>query len=82
MCLQLEYRQSLVRYTAFRPNASDIDDSAHSGAHILGPLKSHISREMGASNTEFSLLIAAFTLNSTWTPLGELIVLVDGQCID
>jgi len=24
---------------------------------------------MGASNTEFSLLIAAFTLNSTWTPL-------------
>lgn len=24
---------------------------------------------MGTSNTEFSLLIAAFSLNSTWTPL-------------
>ena len=24
---------------------------------------------MGTSNTEFSLLLAAFSLNSTWTPL-------------
>lgn len=40
-----------------------------SGSYILGPLKSRITREMGASNSEFSLLIAAFSLNSTWTPL-------------
>lgn len=30
---------------------------------------------MGTSNTEFSLLIAAFSLNSTWTPLlGAILV--------
>ena len=40
-----------------------------SATYILGPLKTRLSREMGTSNTEFSLLIAAFSLNSTWTPL-------------
>lgn len=40
-----------------------------SASYILGPLKTRLSREMGTSNTEFSLLIAAFSLNSTWTPL-------------
>lgn len=40
-----------------------------SASYILGPLKSRLSRELGTSNTEFSLLISAFTLNSTWTPL-------------
>lgn len=41
----------------------------HSASYILGPLKSRLSREMGTDNTEFSLLISAFSLNSTWTPL-------------
>ncbi len=40
-----------------------------SATYILGPLKSRLSREMGTNNTEFSLLISAFSLNSTWTPL-------------
>jgi len=40
-----------------------------SASYILGPLKSRLSREMGTSNTEFSLLISAFSLNSTWTPI-------------
>ena len=42
-----------------------------SGQNTLGPLKSRLSREKGTSNAEFSLLIAALGLNSTWTPLGE-----------
>lgn len=40
-----------------------------SGTNILGPLKSRLLREMGISNTEFSLLISALSLNTTWTPL-------------
>ncbi|KAK1230882.1 hypothetical protein PQX77_006012 [Marasmius sp. AFHP31] len=36
---------------------------------FTSPLKSRLSRELGASHTEFSLLFSAFTLNSTWTPL-------------
>jgi hypothetical protein len=36
---------------------------------MLGPLKSRLSREFGTDNTEFSLLISALSLNSTWTPL-------------
>lgn len=40
-----------------------------SASHILGPLKSRLSREIGTSHTDFSLLISAFSLNSTWTPL-------------
>lgn len=35
----------------------------------LGPLKSRLHRELHTSNAQFSLLIAAFNLNSTWTPL-------------
>ncbi|KAH9946637.1 MFS general substrate transporter [Amylocystis lapponica] len=42
---------------------------SHYASYILGPLKSRLSREMGTNNTEFSLLISAFSLNSTWTPL-------------
>ena len=41
----------------------------YSASYILGPLKSRLAREMGTNNTEFSLLISAFSLNSTWTPL-------------
>ncbi|KAJ3734891.1 major facilitator superfamily domain-containing protein [Lentinula guzmanii] len=42
---------------------------SHYASYILGPLKSRLSRELGASNTEFSLLFSAYSLNSTWTPL-------------
>jgi MFS family permease len=41
----------------------------YSASYVLSPLKSRLAREMGTSNTEFSLLISAFSLNSTWTPL-------------
>jgi len=40
-----------------------------SATNILGPLKSRLQRELGTSNTEFGLLLAAYSLNSTWTPL-------------
>lgn len=40
-----------------------------SGSYILGPLKSRLAREIGTSNAQFSLLVSAFSLNSTWTPL-------------
>jgi len=39
-----------------------------SASYILGPLKSRISRELGASHTEFSLLLSAFSLTSTISP--------------
>ncbi|KAF9044710.1 MFS general substrate transporter [Hymenopellis radicata] len=42
---------------------------SHYASYVLGPLKSRLSRELGTSHTEFSLLISAFSLNSTWTPL-------------
>jgi len=46
------------------------DEIAFASAnYILGPLKSRLQREIGASHAEFGLLIAAYTLNSTWTPL-------------
>lgn len=35
--------------------------SDRSGTHLLGPIKSRISREMGASNSQFSLLLAALS---------------------
>ncbi|KAG8759577.1 hypothetical protein FRC14_005606 [Serendipita sp. 396] len=48
---------------------------SHFGSYFLGPLKSRLSREIGTNNAQFSLLIAAFDLNSTWTPLvGGLLV--------
>ncbi|KAL5534224.1 hypothetical protein ACEPAG_686 [Sanghuangporus baumii] len=49
--------------------ACSLSIGSHYASYILGPLKTRLSREMGTSNTEFSLLIAAFSLNSTWTPL-------------
>ncbi|KAK4687724.1 hypothetical protein P7C73_g2380, partial [Tremellales sp. Uapishka_1] len=41
----------------------------HYGSYLLGPLKTSISRQMGTSNTQFSILLASFSLNNTWTPL-------------
>ncbi|KAH9898415.1 MFS general substrate transporter [Cubamyces lactineus] len=49
--------------------ACSLSIGSHYATYILGPLKSRLSREMGTNNTEFSLLISAFSLNSTWTPL-------------
>ncbi|RPD62956.1 MFS general substrate transporter [Lentinus tigrinus ALCF2SS1-7] len=49
--------------------ACSLSVGSHYGTYILGPLKSRLSREMGTNNTEFSLMISAFSLNSTWTPL-------------
>lgn len=42
---------------------------SHYANYILGPLKSRLQREIGTSHAQFGLLIAAYTLNSTWTPL-------------
>ncbi|OBZ79613.1 Major facilitator superfamily domain-containing protein 1 [Grifola frondosa] len=49
--------------------ACSLSIGSHYATYILGPLKSQLSREMGTDNTEFSLLLSAFSLNSTWTPL-------------
>ncbi|TDL28447.1 MFS general substrate transporter [Rickenella mellea] len=49
--------------------ACSLSIGSHYASYILGPLKSRLAREMGTSNTEFSLLISALSLNSTWTPL-------------
>ncbi|KAH7103247.1 MFS general substrate transporter [Auriculariales sp. MPI-PUGE-AT-0066] len=59
---------SLVRTLALLC-ACSLSIGSHFGMHMLGPLKSRLSREIGTSNAQFSLLIAAFSLNSTWTPL-------------
>ncbi|KZT74645.1 MFS general substrate transporter [Daedalea quercina L-15889] len=49
--------------------ACSLSVGSHYASYILGPIKSRLAREMGTNNTEFSLLISAFSLNSTWTPL-------------
>jgi MFS family permease len=67
MCVQLERRESLVRI-----HTSDSIRRIYklsSATNILGPLKSRLQREMGASNAQFGLLLSAYTLNGTWTPL-------------
>lgn len=61
-----------------------MDDSLTcSTMYLLGPLKSRLHRELGSSNSQFSLLVSALkyvpcrnsarltlpSLNSTWTPL-------------
>ena len=69
MCVLLEHRQSLVRPSATRACSRPSTALLYSASYILGPLKSRLAREMGTNNTEFSLLISAFSLNSTWTPL-------------
>ncbi|KAF8870914.1 major facilitator superfamily domain-containing protein [Gymnopilus junonius] len=49
--------------------ACSLSIGSHFGQNTLGPLKSQLSREKGTSNGQFGLLVAAFALNSTWTPL-------------
>lgn len=57
--------KSLVRRCHIALAAAD----SYSAFHVLGPLKSTLSRELGMSDVEFSLLISAIGLNATWTPL-------------
>lgn len=64
-----EHWQSLVGGLLMLLRLAHSMSSTRSATYILGPLKTRLSQEMGTSNTEFSLLIAAFSLNSTWTPL-------------
>jgi MFS family permease len=55
---------------------------SHYGSYILGPLKSRLAREVGTSNSQFSLIVSAYSLNSTWTPLiGGLLVTRFGPAI-
>ncbi|KAF8140234.1 major facilitator superfamily domain-containing protein [Boletus edulis] len=49
--------------------ACSLSIGSHYASYTLAPLKSRLSRELGTSNTEFGLLISAFSLNGTWTPL-------------
>ncbi|KAF8898714.1 major facilitator superfamily domain-containing protein [Infundibulicybe gibba] len=49
--------------------ACSLSVGSHYASYILGPLKSRLARELGTTHTEFSLLISAYSLNSTWTPL-------------
>ncbi|KAG1783928.1 major facilitator superfamily domain-containing protein [Suillus placidus] len=61
-------RASIVRVLALLC-ACSLSIGSHYASYTLGPLKSRLAREINTSNTEFSLLISAFSLNSTWTPL-------------
>ncbi|KAF9651987.1 MFS general substrate transporter [Thelephora ganbajun] len=49
--------------------ACSLSIGSHYATYILGPLKSRLSREMGTSNTEFGLFLAALSSSGTWTPL-------------
>lgn len=60
--------ESIVRMLALLC-ACSLSVGSHYASYTLGPLKSRLAREINTSNTEFSLLISAFSLNSTWTPL-------------
>ncbi|TFK77075.1 MFS general substrate transporter [Pluteus cervinus] len=62
------YRTVVVRTIALLC-ACCLSVGSHYASYILAPLKSRLQRELGASHAEFSLLISAFSLNSTWTPL-------------
>ncbi|KAG7099250.1 hypothetical protein E1B28_001113 [Marasmius oreades] len=64
----LKRRALLIRTLALLC-ACSLGVGSHYASYVLGPLKSRLSRELGTSHTEFSLLLSAVTLNSTWTPL-------------
>ncbi|KAL1408441.1 hypothetical protein Q8F55_005253 [Vanrija albida] len=42
---------------------------SHFTMYLLGPLKTRLHKELGTSNSQFSLLVSALNLNSTWMPL-------------
>ncbi|KAJ7225487.1 major facilitator superfamily domain-containing protein [Mycena pura] len=62
------HRAFLIRTIALLC-ACSFSVGGHYASYILGPLKSRISRELEMGNAEYSLLISALSLNSTWTPL-------------
>ncbi|TFK30466.1 MFS general substrate transporter [Coprinopsis marcescibilis] len=62
-------RRAFVLRTIALLCACSFSIGSHYASNILGPLKSRLHRELGTSHTEFGLLIAAYSLNSTWTPL-------------
>ncbi|KAH6917358.1 major facilitator superfamily domain-containing protein [Coprinopsis sp. MPI-PUGE-AT-0042] len=62
-------RRAFVLRTIALLCACSLSIGSHYASNILGPLKSRLHRELGTSHTEFGLLIAAYSLNSTWTPL-------------
>jgi MFS family permease len=41
----------------------------NSGREFLGPIKSRLAREIGSSNIDFSIILASYSVNNTWTPL-------------
>lgn len=67
LCMLLERRQSFVRLCT-SSILSSLSNTSYSGREFLGPLKSRLAREIGSSNVEFSILIASYSLNNTWTP--------------
>ncbi|KAJ7487628.1 major facilitator superfamily domain-containing protein [Mycena galericulata] len=66
--LSLEHRAFLIRALALFC-ACWLSVGSHYASYVLGPLKSRISRDLGTGHAEYSLLISALSLNSTWTPL-------------
>ncbi|KAJ7181686.1 major facilitator superfamily domain-containing protein [Mycena crocata] len=66
--LSASHRAFLIRSLALFC-ACWLSVGSHYASYVLGPLKSRISRELGTSHAEYSLLISALSLNSTWTPL-------------
>ncbi|KAF9785824.1 MFS general substrate transporter [Thelephora terrestris] len=63
-----KWRVNMVRALALLC-ACSLSIGSHYATYILGPLKTRLSHEMGTSNTEFGLLLAALSLSGTWTPL-------------
>ncbi|EAU93006.2 hypothetical protein CC1G_06726 [Coprinopsis cinerea okayama7 len=62
-------RKAFILRTIALLCACSLSVGSHYASNILGPLKSRLHRELGTSHTEFGLLMAAYSLNSTWTPL-------------
>ncbi|KAJ6604678.1 major facilitator superfamily domain-containing protein [Mycena vulgaris] len=66
--LNANHRAFLIRSLALFC-ACWLSVGSHYASYVLGPLKSRISRDLGTGHAEYSLLISALSLNSTWTPL-------------
>ncbi|KAF8311200.1 MFS general substrate transporter, partial [Clavulina sp. PMI_390] len=49
--------------------ACSLSVGAHFGREFLGPIKSRLAREIGSSNSDFSTILASYSVNNTWTPL-------------
>ncbi|KAH9486909.1 Major facilitator superfamily domain-containing protein 1 [Psilocybe cubensis] len=67
--LRSQQRRAFFIRTVALLCACSLSVGSHYATNILGPLKSRLKRELGTSHTEFGLLLSAYSLNSTWTPL-------------